>query len=88
MLGWDATVTDAAVLTVPLIFKGFKFVIPYPSPVICPETSRLTRVPRLVMLDCVFPETVRATVEFATFPVTFEPLIFEIPDPFEATRRP
>jgi hypothetical protein len=36
----------------------------------------------------VFPETVRATVEFATFPVTFEPLIFEIPDPFEATKRP
>ena len=40
------------------------------------------------MLDCVFPETVRATVEFATFPVTFEPLMFEIPDPLEATKRP
>ena len=88
MLGWDETVTDAAVLTVPLIFWGFRFVMLYPSPEICPETSRLTRVPKLVMLDWVFPETVRATVEFATFPVTFEPLMFEIPEPFEATKRP
>ena len=88
MLGWEDVVTDSAVLTVPLIFPGFRFVILYPSPEICPETSRLTRVPRLVILDWVFPETNRATSAFATFPVTAEPVMFEIADPFEAIKGP
>jgi hypothetical protein len=32
MLGWDATVTLSAVLTVPEIFAEFKFEIPAPFP--------------------------------------------------------
>ena len=32
ILGWDETVTDAAVRTVPFMFCEFRFVILYPSP--------------------------------------------------------
>ena len=80
--------TLSAVLTVPEMFAGFKFVISEPSPDIVPDTVKLTRVPRLVIFDCVFPETTRATFALATFPVRFDALMFEIPNPFEAVKSP
>ena len=35
-----------------------------------------------------FPETTRATFALATFPVRFDALMFEIPNPFEAVKSP
>ena len=48
-------------------------------------TAKLLRSPTLVMLGWAAPETTRATVAFATFPVTFEPMRLDRPEPFPDT---
>jgi hypothetical protein len=44
---------------------------------VVPETVREVRVPTEVMFGWAAWETTRATDAFATFPVTFEPVMFE-----------
>jgi hypothetical protein len=51
-------------------------------------TARLLKSPTDVILGWAACETTRATVAFATFPVTFEPDMFARPEAFEAIKRP
>ena len=53
-----------------------------------PDTFRDVSTPTLVMFGWAGWETTMATVAFATLPVTFEPIMFEIADPFEAVSSP
>ena len=53
-----------------------------------PETVRALRTPTDVMFPCAGSVTLEATLAAATFPIRFEELRFEIPEPFEATSNP
>ena len=92
MLGCEAcetTVAKKACETVPVTFAPLILSIPDPSEIIAsPLTLRLVRVPTEVMFGCEACETTVAKNARETVPVTFEPLIFDIPDPFEIIALP
>ena len=53
-----------------------------------PLIVRPDRVPTDVMLGWEFCETTRATVAFATFPVTLDPEMFASPEALEPMSKP
>jgi hypothetical protein len=78
-----------AAATFPTRFEELRFAIPEPSEATSnPFTVKPVRVPTDVMLTCAGFVTLEATLAAATFPIRFEELRFEIPEPFEATRNP
>ena len=80
--GWDTTSATFAFATLPVTFEPLMDAIPDPSDAIKrPCTFKPVRVPTLVMFGWAACDTTRATLAFATLPVTFEPLMFVIPDP-------
>jgi hypothetical protein len=88
MFGWADAITDWAVGTVET-FDPFMFEIADPFEATSkPETVRPVRVPTDVTFGCEGLVTTPATLAAATLPTRFDELMFEIPDPFEATSKP
>ena len=96
--GWDTTRATLALATFPTRLEDLRFEIPEPFPEYRvdetderfdkPETFRVVRTPTDVMLSWAGLVTTPATLAAATFPIKFEELRFEIPEPLEATSSP
>jgi hypothetical protein len=88
--GWETTRATFALATFPTKLLELRFEIPEPFEAIKrPLTVKVVdEVPTLVILGCRGWETTRATFALATFPTKLLELMFEIPEPFEAIKRP